>query len=280
MKPFFNCNDRGEGVIHYLSNVPSTFHHWNKLVFEGYFEADYEEKCRLEDEQKRQEESGSKKRSLPLFMKTGGWQPATWDVKYINKYFKGDIAKGWAMVDGYFPTYTGFANGVIQFDLVTDPRCTDLNWSSLCNKIAIQYKQEIDLLTDATNFEVKHFIVNDIIGFNINAAEEEKVNKHNERVQATYASMPKEPSWIHHGRINLMGKLTIALVRQMELELDIKEQTTIQPDLEPTRRSRLILKKNMKRDWYSNIKEQILQDIMDNRKVSREEAEMILANPW
>ena len=36
----------------------------------------------------------------------------------------------------------------------------------------------------------------------------------------------------------------------------------------------------MNRSRDLEIKEQALQEIMDNRKVSRKEAEMILANPW
>ena len=64
-----------------------------------------------------------------------------------------------------------------------------------------QYKHQIDFLKDATNFEVNHFIVNDIIGFNITAGNEEKFVRLNNRVQATYASMPKTSSFIHYGKI-------------------------------------------------------------------------------
>jgi hypothetical protein len=48
---------------------------------------------------------------------------------------------------------------------------------------------------------VTHFIVNDIIGFNINAGDDKKFVMLNDRVQATYASMSKKSSWIHHGKI-------------------------------------------------------------------------------
>jgi hypothetical protein len=41
---------------------------------------------------------------------------------------------------------------------------------------------------------VSHFIVNDIIGFNINAGDDEKFVRLNDRVQATYAFMPKKAS--------------------------------------------------------------------------------------
>ena len=197
----FKCNDQGEGISHHLSNIPEVFNHWNALVLDGYFEPEYEEKCRLEDEQKKQEESTGKTVSLTFFMKTGGPQPITWDAKAINKYFQGNVAKRWAMLDGYLPTYTGYANGVIQFDLVTDPRCTGLYWISLCDNIAAHYKQQVDFLKDATNFEVNHFIVNDIIGFNIKAGNDEKFVRLNDRVQATYASMPKTSAFIHYGKI-------------------------------------------------------------------------------
>jgi len=73
------------------------------------------------------------------------------------------------MYDGYLPTYTGYADGVINFKLVTNPRCTGLYWIGLCNDIANQYKMHVDLLKDATNFKVAYFIANDIIGFNINS---------------------------------------------------------------------------------------------------------------
>jgi len=48
---------------------------------------------------------------------------------------------------------------------------------------------------------VNHFIVNDIIGFNINAGNDKKFVRLNGRVQATYASMPKTSSFIHYGKI-------------------------------------------------------------------------------
>jgi hypothetical protein len=48
---------------------------------------------------------------------------------------------------------------------------------------------------------VNHFIVNDIIGFNIDAGDDEKLVKLDYRVQATYAAMPKKTAWIHFGKI-------------------------------------------------------------------------------
>jgi len=100
-------------------------------------------------------------------MKTGGPQPESWDPESINNYFIGNFAKQWAMCDGYLPTYLGFENGVIRFKLVTDPRITGNYWISLCNYIANQYKAQVRLLRDATNFDVEHFMPKDIIGFNI-----------------------------------------------------------------------------------------------------------------
>jgi len=116
--------------------------------------------------------------TLQLFMKTGGPQPETWDPKAINKYFIGNFAKQWAMCDGYLPTYLGYENGIIRFKLVTDPRITGIYWISLCNYIANQYKAQIGLLKDATNFEVEHFMANDIIGFNIEADNPEKLKEY------------------------------------------------------------------------------------------------------
>ena len=50
------------------------------------------------------------------------------------------------------------------------------------------------VLKDGIGFKVSHFIVNDIIGFNINAGDDEKFVRLNDRVQATYAFMPKKAS--------------------------------------------------------------------------------------
>ena len=107
--------------------------------------------------------------TLQLFIKNEGPQPETWDPQAINNYFIGNFAKQCAMCDGYLPTYLGYENGVIRFKLVTDPRITGIYWISLCNYIAKQYKDKVELLKDATNFDVEHFMINDIIGFNIEA---------------------------------------------------------------------------------------------------------------
>jgi hypothetical protein len=139
--------------------------------------------------------------TLQLFMKTGGPQPETWDPEAINKYFIGNIAKQWAMCDGYLPTYLGYENGVIRFKLLSDPRITSIYWISLCNYIANQYKAQVGLLKDATNFDVEHFMANDIIGFNIEADNPEKFKEYDVRLKASYATLPENPSLLHKGRI-------------------------------------------------------------------------------
>jgi hypothetical protein len=142
-----------------------------------------------------------KKVTLTLFMKTGGPQPETWEPEAINKYFIGNFAKQWAMCDGHLPTYLGYENGVIKFKLVTDPRIPGIYWNSLCNFIANQYKAQVTLLKDATNFEVVHFIANDIIGFNIEADDPEKFKEYDARLKASYATLPEKPNLLHYGRI-------------------------------------------------------------------------------
>ncbi len=137
--------------------------------------------------------------TLQLFMKTGGHQPESWDPDAINKYFIGNYAKQWAMCDGYLPTYLGYENGVIKFKLVSDPRITGIRWISLCNYIAYQYKTKVELLKDATNFDVEHFMANDIIGFNIEA--DEKFNSYDARLKASYATLPENPNLLHKGKI-------------------------------------------------------------------------------
>jgi hypothetical protein len=139
--------------------------------------------------------------TLHLFMKTGGPQPETWDPEAINKYFIGNFAKHWAMCDGYLPTYLGYENGIIKFKLVSDPRITGIYWISLCNYIAKQYMDHVWLLRDATNFEVEHFIANDIIGFNIEADNPEKFKEYDARLKASYATLPKSPNMLHKGQI-------------------------------------------------------------------------------
>jgi hypothetical protein len=134
-------------------------------------------------------------------MKTGGPQPETWDPEAINKYFIGNIAKQWAMCDGYMPTYLGYENGVIKFKLVSDPRITGIYWISLCNYIAYQYKTQVNLLRDASNFEVDHYMANDIIGFNIEADDPEKLKEYDARLKASYATLPEKPNLLHKGVI-------------------------------------------------------------------------------
>ena len=139
--------------------------------------------------------------TLNLFMKTGGPQPDTWEPEAINKYFIGNFAKQWAMCDGYLPTYLGYENGIIKFKLVTDPRISGIYWISLCNFIAYQYKTKVGLLKDATNFDVEHYMANDIIGFNIKADDPEKFNEYDAKLKASYATLPENPSLLHKGRI-------------------------------------------------------------------------------
>ena len=105
------------------------------------------------------------------------------------------------MCDGYLPTYLGYENGVIRFKLVTDPRITGIYWICLCNYIANQYKARVGLLKDATNFDVEHFMANDIIGFNIEADDPEKFKEYDARLKASYETLPENPNLLHKGRI-------------------------------------------------------------------------------
>jgi hypothetical protein len=105
------------------------------------------------------------------------------------------------MRDGYIPTYLGYENGVIRFKLVSDPRITGIYWISLCNYIAYQYKAHVGLLRDATNFEVEHYMANDIIGFNIEADNPEKLKEYDARLKASYATLPEKANLLHKGRI-------------------------------------------------------------------------------
>jgi hypothetical protein len=69
------------------------------------------------------------------------------------------------------------------------------------NYIAKQFKARVGLLKDATNFEVEHFMANDIIGFNIEADDPEKLKVYDARLKASNASLPENPYLLHKGRI-------------------------------------------------------------------------------
>ena len=64
-----------------------------------------------------------------------------------------------------------------------------------------QYKAKVGLLKDASNFEVEHFMANDIIGFNIEADNPEKFNEYDARLKASYATLPENPNLFHKGKI-------------------------------------------------------------------------------
>jgi hypothetical protein len=201
-----------EGGLTVYQTFSSSYYKWKKLLDESYLEPEYEAKCKIELERKKTEIEEKKEIStgnseeeksvkINIFLKKGGPQPESWDAGEIDAFFKGNLAKKWAMCYGYLPTYTGYENGIIYFDLITDPRCTNLFWISLCNYIAIQYKKNVVLLNNATHFEVKHFVANDIIGFNIIGSEMDNFHKYEYRVKATYASLPLNPEATHYGEI-------------------------------------------------------------------------------
>lgn len=192
---YVGCNDHGGGLTMYLSHLRRYFSHWHKLVNNDILTPDYVSKV------EKEEEIIKKEIKIRSYLKTGGPQPTSLDAEKVNYFFKGNIAKIWAMNDGFLPTYTGYDNRIITFDLLTDPRCTGLYWISLCNKIAVQYKKHIELLTDATHFKVNHFIANDIIGFNISADDEDKLKEYNDRIHQTYATLPSKAEMIHFGKI-------------------------------------------------------------------------------
>jgi hypothetical protein len=105
------------------------------------------------------------------------------------------------MCYGYLPTYLGYENGIIKFKLVTDPRISGIYWISLCNYIANQYKAQVRLLRDATNFEVEHYMAKDIIGFSIEADNPDKFKEYDARIKASYATLSENPNLLHKGRI-------------------------------------------------------------------------------
>ncbi len=95
---------------------------------------------------------------------------------------------------------------LIHATISTSNKFNDLNGINLCNYIANKYKVHVELLKDATNFEVKHIIANDIIGFNIEANNPDKFNEYDQRVMASFASLPEKPNVLHFGRIRQTPK--------------------------------------------------------------------------
>ena len=103
--------------------------------------------------------------------------------------------------DGQLPTYLVYENGVIRFKLVSDPRITGVYWLKLCNFIAKQYKAKVELLKEATIFKVEHVMANDIIGFNIESGDLEKIKTYQARIKASNASLPEKTNILHYGKI-------------------------------------------------------------------------------
>ncbi len=77
-----------------------------------------------------------------------------------------------------------------------------------------------------------------------------------------------------------MGKLTISAAEEILSKHGFMLRTTKTQGQEPSNQSRVIFKQDTGRSRDLEIKEQALSEIMENRKVSREQAEAILSNPF
>lgn len=194
------------------STVPVyVYRDWKNLLEDGYLEPDYEEKL---TRQLKQEYFGSTASDLikstgyekpetfqvHFFKKSGGPQPGNLDPHAINEFFKGNYAKVWAMVKGFIPTFSSYENNTIYFDLVSDPRFKG-NDIILVKFIASEYKTRVDVLKDAVEFEVRHFMAKDIIGYVINTSDPELMKEYADRVKRSYATLKPEPDLIHYGVI-------------------------------------------------------------------------------
>lgn len=147
-----------------------------------------------------EKEEKKNKLSIHIFHKTGGKQPASLDPKAINKFFKGNIAKDWAMRLGYIPTFTSYENGELKFDIVSDPRYKGHDFI-LARHIASEYAKKVTILKDATNFVANHFKANDIIGFLITRDEEDQLESLKARMDKSYAELSEKPQLVHYGAI-------------------------------------------------------------------------------
>ncbi len=77
-----------------------------------------------------------------------------------------------------------------------------------------------------------------------------------------------------------MAGLTLIRMDEILSKHGIMPLTTKTQGQEPSNQSRGIFKQDTGRNRDLAIKEQALSEIMENRKVSREQAEAILSNPF
>lgn len=191
--------------------VDREFKYWNKLLSEGYLTDEYEKKCKDLNEQifkstiSQPTEEKKHSLSIHIFHKTGGEQPMSLDPKAVNHFFKGNYAKDWAMRLGYIPTFKDYKDGVIHFDIISDPRCKEHDFF-LAHYIAGEYSKRLTLLKDAKSFIANHFKANDIIGFLITREDEHLLQSMKVRMDKSYADLPKTPELVHYGTVVKSGK--------------------------------------------------------------------------
>lgn len=139
--------------------------------------------------------------SLHIIHKTGGEQPSICDAKLINQFFNGNLAKSWAMKDGFIPKFKSYYDGEIVFDIISDPRFKG-NDFLLSKFIAEQYKINVTLLKDATSYQAYHFKAKDIIGYLVEpSSNSEVISELETRMINSYKNLPSEPSLIHYGSL-------------------------------------------------------------------------------
>ncbi|MBL0330073.1 MAG: hypothetical protein IPP64_11805 [Bacteroidetes bacterium] len=210
-KNYNACIPYKGGLTIYALYLDYKFKYWNKLISQGFLEPDYEEKfqhrmmgefCEVKAKEEKifPKEENKFMASIHIFHKTGGEQPTNLDPKAINHFFKGNYAKDWAMRLGYIPTFKDYKDGVIHFDIISDPRCEDHDFF-LAHFIASEYLKKVTVLKDATNFIANYFKANDIIGFLITSDEKDQLESLKERMDKSYAELPKKPQLVHYGAI-------------------------------------------------------------------------------
>lgn len=138
--------------------------------------------------------------NFQVIHKTGGPQPTSLKPEAIDHFFLGNFAKVWCMTRGFHPKFKRYESGRIYFDIITDPRFTGDGFM-LCMFIASQYKKHVDLLRDATHFEVDQFLAKDIIGFLLSSEEKEKFPEYKARMNKSYAELSSSPNALYVGPI-------------------------------------------------------------------------------
>lgn len=210
-----SCNLNGEGGVTVRSRwTLRDFYLWSNLLDQGFLSSDYEDRVvkeelslptnsatRTTDANSDPSQGnhpivcGESESSLSLlkkiyfrkFERFESDQPSGNDAFEIDWYFKENFAKVWAISHGFLPTFTGYSEGTIKFEILKDQRF-DGDLFVLCRWLATEYRSKTTILKDAVRFEADILTVNTDIGFlyNPTLSDEEFVDSYDNAYQSRY----------------------------------------------------------------------------------------------